>query len=83
MRWISVQVTPTPTYKMSTKHTLKTGDLIFHHSDKYGTASGKIVRVGVSGYSVKVEFDPTPQGTVWVRASKCQLQSDWAKENEQ
>ena len=64
------------------KH-FENGDLVFHHSDKYGTARGKVVAVVVSGHNVKVEFEPGPSRTVWVKASKCQLQSEWAKENDQ
>lgn len=59
------------------------GDYVFHFSKKYGTASGKVVRMGASGYSVKVEFEPGIEGTVWVKTANCQLQSEWAKENDQ
>ena len=51
------------------KH-FENGDLVFHHSDKYGTAPGKVITVGASGHNVKVEFEPGPSGTVWVKASK-------------
>jgi hypothetical protein len=58
------------------------GDHVFHFSKKHGTASGKVVRMGASGHNVKVEFEPGIEGTVWVKAANCQLQSEWAKENE-
>lgn len=61
----------------------KNGDLIFHHSKNFGTAPGKVIRVGASGHNLKVEFGSGPEDTVWVKAEKCQLQSEWAKENEQ
>ena len=54
----------------------KIDDSIFHESEKYGTAPGRVVRVGLTGRALKVEFDTTPEGTVWVLASKCRLQDE-------
>lgn len=51
----------------------KVGDYIYHHSKKLGTAHGKVVNIGAGGRNLKVEFDPSPSGTVWVKAEKCQL----------
>lgn len=57
-------------------HKFKVGDYVFHWNEEHGTLGCVVERIG-RGDRIKV----SDRG--WVSARKCQLQSEWAKENDQ
>ena len=58
------------------KHNLKVGDYVFHRNDEHGSFPCVVERIG-RGDRIKVSH------LGWVSARKCQLQDEWAKENDQ
>ena len=66
----------------STSHTpiqFKVGDYVFHNSDERGALGCVVTRIGRGG---RIQLSAYEGHSMWVNASKCELQSEWAKQNE-
>ncbi|HQZ44287.1 MAG TPA: hypothetical protein PK735_15465 [Flavobacteriales bacterium] len=62
------------------KRKFKTGDYVFYHNKELGSLPCKVTKVYDSGLIAVTVSGPNRKV---VSASKCQLQEEWAKENEQ
>lgn len=61
------------------KRKLKVGDYVFHNSADGGSLGCEVLRIGRGD---RIQLSAYEGHSMWVNASKCQLQEEWAEEHE-